>query len=710
MWLKSNLVKLWQILEKLFFIPFSLIAFLIFAFVGVLEIQVPLINSTQILYTGLFFGFITSLFVLKNTKEDSHLYKIILIIFTKTFLASLILIIAISLLSFLEIESSIIDTFYLLANSSIATSAFIILFLKRKIIGVVVEQILNERDEVDNKKSSDFALKFPNISKIPVLNDITGWLFCNGYFYIFVASALLTVGFLIRIHNLGDLGLWWDELITGTYVTRILETGLPLFPSELGYYWRGVAYHYIVAAFAFLFGSTEFIIRLPSVLFGMGSILIVFYYAKKIDKGTALLILLFLVFSSYDIEYSRFARFYVMNAFLFVLSIIIFYKGFFENKLKYKIISVLVFSVMLHTVQAGLVFISLIVAWLLSELRKINFISNNLINTRQTLVKLLWIPVFLIVFKLDNVFNKLYQIENSGLSEPDISMINTPRSWEYFSFPNFEFFKFFNEHYLPVGLIFTSFFVILFTFFYSSKQKQVNFFTFAGLSLIVSIFAYEIGSRGVYGPRLYLFAEALIVFFVFTSLFVLLRICLIKQKMIYGLIGTATVFIIMSIHPNFYERITINYGESVSSDPFRTTEVAAYRSDYKGSFTYLSKELKEKDILIVVMGSNYYNLRALPDYVFNQGLRWNTSSLVDSYGNFITPDTGSVLINKVSDIENIIATNQTRRVYLLVNGGSINILFTRHVNEDFISFLNQNQDKEVYRSPDMYSKVLLFNP
>ena len=65
-----------------------------------------------------------------------------------------------------------------------------------------------------------------------------------------------------------------------------------------------------------------------------------------------------------------------------------------------------------------------------------------------------------------------------------------------------------------------------------------------------------------------------------------------------------------------------------------------------------------------------------------------------------------ILLNVISEI---IEENKDKRVWLIVNGGSLKILFTIHVRPDFLKFLSLNEDKIVYKSSDGISKVLLFS-
>lgn len=291
-------------------------------------------------------------------------------------------------------------------------------------------------------------------------------------------------------------------------------------------------------------------------------------------------------------------------------------------------------------------------------------------------------------------------------SATELNLAVKPVEWVYLSMPSWHLFNFFNENYIPLTFILLA---ILTTAFHFYKNfEKFNFFIFINFSTFLSILLYEIGSRGVYGSRIYLFAEALLVYACLSSIYLLLK-TIFKQRITLVILSIVTFVIIISIKPNCFQVITARYGDDVTSDPFRTTDVAAYRSDYKTTNEYIRQRITDNDILIAVMGTNYFNLSRKPDYILNENVRWNTGALLDSGDNFISVESGSRLINTSSQIETIVKKNSNKRVWLLVNGGSLKILSTTHVREDFNTFLNANIDKTVFLSEDGISKVLLFN-
>ena len=80
-----------------------------------------------------------------------------------------------------------------------------------------------------------------------------------------------------------------------------------------------------------------------------------------------------------------------------------------------------------------------------------------------------------------------------------------------------------------------------------------------------------------------------------------------KNQAVYSTLGIFTILGLINIQPYFYQRVNIDYGNDVTKDPFRTTEVAAYRADYKTTYDYLKNNIRKDDVWINVMGNSYYD-------------------------------------------------------------------------------------------------------
>jgi len=156
------------------------------------------------------------------------------------------------------------------------------------------------------------------------------------------ASALLllffiVVGFWLRFRHLGDLALTVDEGIQALAVKGILENGVPKVDS--GYiYSRALPFLYIQAAMARLFELKPFWLRLPGVIFGVGIIIPSYILGKTLfGRGVGLFTAAILAFSVWEIELSRYARSYTAFQFMYLISIICFYRGFMHDERNYKI-------------------------------------------------------------------------------------------------------------------------------------------------------------------------------------------------------------------------------------------------------------------------------------------------------------------------------------------------------------------------------------
>ena len=145
---------------------------------------------------------------------------------------------------------------------------------------------------------------------------------------VLLLAILCGLGFWLRIDNLGYLGLVVDEGIQALAVKGILANDVPLVPSG-AVYSRSYIFLYLQAATANLFGLEAFALRLPSVVFGVAVIPTGYYLAKSLfDQQIGFLTALILTVSAWEIELSRYARFYTMFQWTFIAALLCFYHGF----------------------------------------------------------------------------------------------------------------------------------------------------------------------------------------------------------------------------------------------------------------------------------------------------------------------------------------------------------------------------------------------
>lgn len=143
-----------------------------------------------------------------------------------------------------------------------------------------------------------------------------------------ILGALLLCGLYLRFYHLGQPSFWVDEL-NHVYAGMALSQGeAPEFPSGVANE-RALLYSRTVGwAFA-LFGVNEFAARFSSAVFGLLSIVLVFWVGKRwLGTRVGLLAAFFLTFAHPAIGWSRTCRMYALFQLLFLLGVYWFYKGF----------------------------------------------------------------------------------------------------------------------------------------------------------------------------------------------------------------------------------------------------------------------------------------------------------------------------------------------------------------------------------------------
>lgn len=131
--------------------------------------------------------------------------------------------------------------------------------------------------------------------------------FCDKNTTKYLLALIVIAGSLLRLVNLGHSpGLYFDEVLYGLDANSILKTGkdiyghfMPLAFQSSGYY--PPLYPYVLVPFLAVFGLWAWVVRLPAVLAGIGSLIVFFFLIKtaigksgKIPALTATFILAFL--------------------------------------------------------------------------------------------------------------------------------------------------------------------------------------------------------------------------------------------------------------------------------------------------------------------------------------------------------------------------------------------------------------------------------
>ncbi|VVB77895.1 Dolichyl-phosphate-mannose-protein mannosyltransferase [uncultured archaeon] len=174
--------------------------------------------------------------------------------------------------------------------------------------------------------------------------------------YILLGLILIFALFL-RLYSLSHSPLWIDESTSSMASKMILEKGIPVFDSGTVYS-RAYVFHY-TEAFFLLFGINDFNARLASVLFGMLTIVLVYFIGKEYSRSGGIISALFFSVFYLEVFFSRQARFYQLFQLMFFLCLYLLYKsGETKNKKHhtiYLILSLVAFFIALDTQLAALV-------------------------------------------------------------------------------------------------------------------------------------------------------------------------------------------------------------------------------------------------------------------------------------------------------------------------------------------------------------------
>ena len=142
-------------------------------------------------------------------------------------------------------------------------------------------------------------------------------------------SLLMIVTIIIRFYALNS-GLWLDEILTYVgYATKPYIDILITFDSENQHF----LYSLLAHTSFLLFGESAWALRLPAVLFGIGSILALFFFGLEIaSKQEAFFAAALLSLSYHHIWFSQNARGYSGLLFWTILSSLYLLRGFRENQ------------------------------------------------------------------------------------------------------------------------------------------------------------------------------------------------------------------------------------------------------------------------------------------------------------------------------------------------------------------------------------------
>ena len=132
-----------------------------------------------------------------------------------------------------------------------------------------------------------------------------------------ILALIILLGLALRLYGIGSQSFWYDEVAT-------MKTIQKPFINLMAYCFingHSPLYFLLLRFWTFLFGFTETAARLPSVLFGISSIYLLFLLTRLLfNIRSALFSAFFMAISVVHILYSQEARLYSMLVFISVLA------------------------------------------------------------------------------------------------------------------------------------------------------------------------------------------------------------------------------------------------------------------------------------------------------------------------------------------------------------------------------------------------------
>lgn len=183
-------------------------------------------------------------------------------------------------------------------------------------------------------------------------NKYSTWIGEHGT--LLILSLIVFLGFSLRVYHLSHPSLWLDEAFTaGRVHGSLAQTFKTLKVSP-----HPPLYYLIMNPWTKVFGSSEFSLRFPSLVFSTLSIIFIFYLGRELFHTKVGLIAAFLLsVSPYSINYAQEAKMYSMIWCLSICSFFFFVRFIKEQTKKDLVLYILSSSASLYTQYTGFLFL-----------------------------------------------------------------------------------------------------------------------------------------------------------------------------------------------------------------------------------------------------------------------------------------------------------------------------------------------------------------
>ena len=250
---------------------------------------------------------------------------------------------------------------------------------------------------------------------------------------------IILLGAFLRFHSIGKESFWLDEGYTALAIKKFdvnslirnsVERGQIIPDDRYSYNSEVPAYFILLESWSKVFGISEFSLRSFSAMFGVLSLIAVFYLANYLfDKKIALISTLLASINLTLIYYSQEARNYSYLLFLSLISIILLLKSLKDGKIKHIVGLVVVNALIIYSHLPWMIFMvfeGIYVLYVIyneySNKKKINAKNVNILIA-FFIMALLYMPMAgRILFSKDNMTAYAPKVDLRGIAELGIRL------------------------------------------------------------------------------------------------------------------------------------------------------------------------------------------------------------------------------------------------------------------------------------------------
>ncbi len=195
-----------------------------------------------------------------------------------------------------------------------------------KIYNHGIEPDQRSAETAERQRRTDFPNKFPKISARPIGRIFFRWMYTEGWIYSTGIILIFLFGLILRIYKLGYLSPAGDEYRHLLALKHFVADGY------FEYHFSQFVTFLIIAINKLTGTDSIFLFRLPFVLFGGASILLLYGIGRRISKFAGLVAAYLFAFLPIAVGLSRYIRGYEIETFTVLLAMFVFLTGRFRKK------------------------------------------------------------------------------------------------------------------------------------------------------------------------------------------------------------------------------------------------------------------------------------------------------------------------------------------------------------------------------------------